>query len=411
MWPLRRRPRRAPRPGVAGVDRPAQPQSPQRDAAIAALHALLLKAARFEVDRRRAAFPHLRGDDFDDLAQQSADDALVAVLSKLDDFRGDSRFTTWAYKFALLEAGVKVRRRAWQGREVPLEPESWALIAARRRDAAGGRRDGRAVRRACRTRSNATSARTSARSSSPSRSTTSRSTSSPSGSTRPAARSTRPSTTPAASSEPRSPIAASAPADTEAERHDPTRPRPRLLDAAPRTRRPRADLRAVLRGARPLRRARARRRADADEQVPGMRAHLEGCPACAEDHESLLAFVASEQYVGQVAAPRRGRSLQAEAGGLRVGFGVDDCTPQSRKRFSWRESSLEQREELPLLVTNVRAKQPPQPGAPTPTTGTLQRRGAVPDLRMLVAHTPGRSGPLGVVVRRAVNTTRSSTTK
>jgi RNA polymerase sigma-70 factor (ECF subfamily) len=101
----------------------------ERDAGIDDLHALLLKAARFEIDRRRATFPHLRGNDYDDLAQQSADDALVAVLSKLDDFRGDSRFTTWAYKFALLEAGVKVRRRAWQGREVPLEPESWALIA------------------------------------------------------------------------------------------------------------------------------------------------------------------------------------------------------------------------------------------------------------------------------------------
>lgn len=105
------------------------PHSRERDAAIAALHTLLLKAARFEVNRRRAAFPHLRGNDYDDLAHQSADDALLAVLSKLTDFRGDSRFTTWAYKFALLEAAVKIRRRAWQGREVPLEPESWALLA------------------------------------------------------------------------------------------------------------------------------------------------------------------------------------------------------------------------------------------------------------------------------------------
>jgi len=93
------------------------------------LHTLLLKCARFEVNRRGAAFPQLRGDDHDDLAHQSADDALVAVLGKLGEFRGDSRFTTWAYKFALLEAAVKIRRRAWQGREVPLEPESWALIA------------------------------------------------------------------------------------------------------------------------------------------------------------------------------------------------------------------------------------------------------------------------------------------
>ena len=112
----------------AWVDR-LGPDSRDRDRAIAALHALLLKGARFEVNRRCAAFPQLRGDDQDDLAHQSADDALLAVLGRLDDFRGDSRFTTWAYKFAIFEAGTKVRRRAWQRREIPLEPESWALIA------------------------------------------------------------------------------------------------------------------------------------------------------------------------------------------------------------------------------------------------------------------------------------------
>lgn len=34
---------------------------------------------------------------------------------------------------------------------------------------------------------------------------------------------------------------------------------------------------------------------DADGAVPGMRAHLEGCPACAEDHDSLHALLASQQ--------------------------------------------------------------------------------------------------------------------
>ena len=53
------------------------------------------------------------------------------MLARLDDFRGASRFTTWAYKFALLEAAVKLRRRAWQGRELPLEPESWTLVPSR----------------------------------------------------------------------------------------------------------------------------------------------------------------------------------------------------------------------------------------------------------------------------------------
>lgn len=96
--------------------------------AVARLHELLLGAARFEVARRRETLPHLRGGEFDDIAMQSANDALVAVLGKLDDYRGESRFTTWAYKFALLEAAVALRRRAWQGREVPLEPERWPLI-------------------------------------------------------------------------------------------------------------------------------------------------------------------------------------------------------------------------------------------------------------------------------------------
>ena len=101
-----------------------------RDDAIARLHELMLRAARFEVSRRRTGLPHLRGDDLDDLAVQAADDALVSVLRRLDDFRGASRFTTWAYKFALLEAAVKLRKRAWQGKEIPLESETWSAISS-----------------------------------------------------------------------------------------------------------------------------------------------------------------------------------------------------------------------------------------------------------------------------------------
>ena len=105
-------------------------EGPRHEQASARLHDLLLRAARFEIDRRRGALPHLRGDDFDDLAHQAAGDAIMAILRKLGDYRGDSRFTTWAYKFALLEAAVKLRRRAWQGRELPLEPERWSAIEA-----------------------------------------------------------------------------------------------------------------------------------------------------------------------------------------------------------------------------------------------------------------------------------------
>jgi RNA polymerase sigma-70 factor (ECF subfamily) len=103
----------------------------QRDLALARLHRLLLGAAHSEIARRRRAMGGVPARDCDDLAMQAADDALMAVMRKLHSFRGDSRFTTWAYKFALLEAGVKVRRRAWQGREVPLESDGWAALPDR----------------------------------------------------------------------------------------------------------------------------------------------------------------------------------------------------------------------------------------------------------------------------------------
>ena len=87
------------------------------------------RAARFEVRRRCATLSQIRGGDQEDMAEQSAGDAMVAILSKLDSFRGESQFTTWAYKFALYEAAVKIRKLAWQGRELPLEAEEWSLMA------------------------------------------------------------------------------------------------------------------------------------------------------------------------------------------------------------------------------------------------------------------------------------------
>ena len=34
--------------------------------------------------------------------------------------------------------------------------------------------------------------------------------------------------------------------------------------------------------------------ADADKALPGLRAHLDGCPACREEHDSLFALVSAE---------------------------------------------------------------------------------------------------------------------
>src|SRR5262245_14263347 len=126
-------------PRIRGLDqesrrwlRGLRSEGGERDEAIARLHALLLGAARFEVARRRSSLPHLRGDELPDIAMEAADDALMSVLRRLDDFRGDSRFTTWAYKFALLHAASKLRRRAWQERELPLDHYSLATIRQER---------------------------------------------------------------------------------------------------------------------------------------------------------------------------------------------------------------------------------------------------------------------------------------
>jgi RNA polymerase sigma-70 factor (ECF subfamily) len=103
----------------------------ERENAAERLHALLLGAARFELARRRAMLDGTSREAVEDLAVQSADDALSAILGKLDDYRFESRFTTWAYKFAILEAAVRTRRRAWQDRELPVKPDAWATFPSR----------------------------------------------------------------------------------------------------------------------------------------------------------------------------------------------------------------------------------------------------------------------------------------
>jgi RNA polymerase sigma-70 factor, ECF subfamily len=91
---------------------------PAHDHAVRELHGLLLRASAFEVRRRAAAFGLRGSSELDDIANQAADDALLAVMSRLERFERRSRFTTWAYKFAIHTAGVAVRRHAWRDREL-----------------------------------------------------------------------------------------------------------------------------------------------------------------------------------------------------------------------------------------------------------------------------------------------------
>jgi RNA polymerase sigma-70 factor, ECF subfamily len=98
-----------------------------REAALTRLHAILLREARYEVRRRTSGLTHPSGRDLDELALQAADDALVAILGKLDQFRGDALFTTWARRFAQLEVPGEIRRRLGHTRETPIDYEQWPL--------------------------------------------------------------------------------------------------------------------------------------------------------------------------------------------------------------------------------------------------------------------------------------------
>ncbi len=100
-----------------------------RNEALGRLHAVLFRMARAEASRRRGSLPGDVVADLDDLCTQAANDALAAIVKKLDGFRGASRFTTWACKFALLEVSVRLRRRAWSTRRVALNEAAWGHFA------------------------------------------------------------------------------------------------------------------------------------------------------------------------------------------------------------------------------------------------------------------------------------------
>lgn len=103
---------------VGWVERLRTP-GPIGDAAVRHLHDLLLRAARYQVaqmgDTHRFGAARL-----DEIVHAAADEAAMSVLQRLGDFEGRSKFTTWAYKFGVLQTAVEVRRVAWRQRELEL---------------------------------------------------------------------------------------------------------------------------------------------------------------------------------------------------------------------------------------------------------------------------------------------------
>jgi len=86
-----------------------------QEAAIADLRELLLRAALYFFSRNLGDFGGLNRDEILQRAEDSAQDALIAVMNHLQDFRGDSKFTTWAYKFAINIALMAARHERWKG--------------------------------------------------------------------------------------------------------------------------------------------------------------------------------------------------------------------------------------------------------------------------------------------------------
>jgi RNA polymerase sigma-70 factor (ECF subfamily) len=94
------------------------------------LHARLVRIALAEVSRRSASTP-VTGPELTDVAHQAADDAMLAILAKLADFRGESRFITWAYRFVILEVSSKLGRHYWRNPPVALDAGQWERLPDR----------------------------------------------------------------------------------------------------------------------------------------------------------------------------------------------------------------------------------------------------------------------------------------
>jgi RNA polymerase sigma-70 factor (ECF subfamily) len=102
----------------------------ERERAASRLYEMLLRVARAEA-RRRSGQLRISGPELDDLAHQAAADAVLAIIAKIGEFRGESRFTTWACKFVIFEVSGKIGRHFWRHPAVSLEPVDWDRLPDR----------------------------------------------------------------------------------------------------------------------------------------------------------------------------------------------------------------------------------------------------------------------------------------
>lgn len=138
-------------PGAGGSDAPCPDENPVRagldpdserwvtalesdgpafEDACTRLHGILLRIARSEISRRRGSH-QVTGPELDDLAHQAAADALLAITRKIGRFRGESRFTTWAFTFVVFEVSGKLGRHFWRTADTAMDTEDWERLPDR----------------------------------------------------------------------------------------------------------------------------------------------------------------------------------------------------------------------------------------------------------------------------------------
>ena len=89
-----------------------------QETALTDLRDLLLRAALYFFNRNLSDFGGMNRNEILQYAEDCAQEALIAIMKHLSDFRGDSKFTTWVYKFAINIALMTARRERWKGKSI-----------------------------------------------------------------------------------------------------------------------------------------------------------------------------------------------------------------------------------------------------------------------------------------------------
>jgi RNA polymerase sigma-70 factor (ECF subfamily) len=111
---------------------------PERDTAAQQLRDLLVRAALAYLARQQYPVEAFGADTYLSIAEDSAQEAFAIILRRLDSYRGESRFTTWAYSIVINLIADEMRRRCWRRRPLPADPEaeSGGRAAAAQQDVA-----------------------------------------------------------------------------------------------------------------------------------------------------------------------------------------------------------------------------------------------------------------------------------